>query len=225
MIKRDLRGCKPPDYCGSVYVRLSDQTIKSADFCIFDPTLARGKADINAAVQNACPTLVWEVGMSESARKLGRDCARWSGATEGRVRVAIGMKVFSSKVNTDPPKRIVDRIDLTKWTIRKFTENDKKVTRDQCGKLRWLDGKEDTGKTVPLAKRYKFSVDYDTYILTWKVGRARTTVSSPSTWASFEGDLPLFRFMIKRTQNPSPLEASRLRAMTSIGSANFENLT
>ena len=184
MIQRDIKGCKPPDYCGSAYVRLSDNTIKSADFCIFDLTLTRGKTNINVAVQNASPTLVWEVGMSESARRLGRDCARWSGATEGRVRVAIGTKVYSTRAHTDPPTRIVDRIDLTKWTIRKFTEKDETATRDQCGKLRRVDDKEDTGKAVPLAKRYKFSVDYDTYILTWKVGRVRTTVSSPSIWTS-----------------------------------------
>ena len=183
MIKRDTEGCKPPDYCGSVNVRLSDKTIKSADFCIFDPTLSRGPGtlDINTAVQDACPTLVWEVGMSESARKVGRDCARWAGATEGRVKVAMGTKVYSTKANTDPPSRIVNKIDITKWTIRKFKAKDKKVTRDECGKLRRTDEFiEDTGRNVPLAQRYKFSVDYGTYRSTWTVGRERVTVSSPS---------------------------------------------
>ena len=184
MIKRDTEGCKPPDYCGCVNVRLSDDTIKSADFAIFDPTLSRGRgtSDINAAVQDACPTLVWEVGMSESARKLGWDCARWAGATEGRVKVAIGTKVYSTKVNSDPPSRVVNRIDVTKWTIRKFKGRDKKVTRAQCGKLRRTDKfTEDTGKNVPLADRYKFSVDYGTYRSTWTVAREREMVSSPSS--------------------------------------------
>lgn len=195
MIKHDSAGCKTPDHGGSVNIRPLDGTIKSPDFCIFDPNLARGvgTSDINAAAKDACPTIIWEIGLSESARKLGRDCARFSRGSEGRVNLALGTKIYSEKSNkSDPPR------GQSKSTVRKFTEKDKKATPEQCGKLRRLDNKENKGKNVPLARRYLFSVNYGAFISTWKVGRKLTTVSFCKHLVRleiFEAALPLFRSM------------------------------
>lgn len=181
MLHRTRPGHPPPDYGGSSYVSLLDGTIKSPDFGIYDPRLRRqaGKADRNAAANDSCPTVVIEVALSESARKLGRDCGRWAGASEGKVNLTIGIKIYCNKTNTEEiTSRDVTKIVLSEWTVHNYTEDDKKTTLEQCRKLRRADDfKVDSGKGVPLAEEYLFSISYGNRIATWLVGRFATVAS------------------------------------------------
>lgn len=167
-----------PDHGGSVYVSLLDGSSKSADFCLFDPTLRRtgsGRLDLGSAHDDACPTVVWEVGLSESPRKLGRDCARWVGASEGRVNLAIGVHIRCKK-GTEDTTRIVSKITVTEWIVEKVYSNDKsEESKDSCNILRRTDRQVDA-QPAKLAGSYKFSTKIGK-IVTWKVRKFPTEVS------------------------------------------------
>lgn len=100
------------------------------------------------------------------ARKLGRDCARWVGVSEGKINLAIGVKFdFGPESKSPATNRTVKKITLSKWTVHKYIEGDSKPTKDECFKLRRAHGKADKGKKITLANRYLFSVEWDNGVI------------------------------------------------------------
>ncbi len=109
---------------GSADVHLYDRTTKSAGLSFYDPNMIpredEDEHDLNAAFMNSCPTLVFEIALSQDARRLGSDCARWIGASKGAVKMAIATSIQNSSADDD----IMETIKLSVWTLREFIEND-----------------------------------------------------------------------------------------------------
>ena len=176
--RRPVSHLPPAEAWGSADVHLYDRTTKSPGLSFYDPNMIpredKGEPDLNAAFMNSCPTLVFEIALSQDARRLGSDCARWIGASKGAVKMAIATFIQNALADDD----ILETIKLSVWTLREFIENDETTEEQLCGFLRRTDGHSDEDDVSPLVDEYFFSLrESEHKISTWRVGRTEAEVS------------------------------------------------
>lgn len=175
---RPVPHLSPIKCCGAADVNLDDETTKHPDLSYYDrnvPPIPYGP-DIEAYI-SSFPTMVLEVAFSQDARKLGSDCARWTGASGGCTNMAIAIAIQNGLTDTS----VLESITVTVWTLRDFIANDKKTRKRECGFLRRIDGHSDEDLASPLASEYLFSIRVGKRgdIFTWRVGRTQETEVSP----------------------------------------------
>lgn len=176
--RRPIPGLQEISDWGSAEVKLQDGTTKSPDASHYDPNAPEEPPDSRfQGYRKGSPTVVWEIGLSERARKLGTDCARWVGASGGNTNMAIGIDIASGPAANS---RVMKAVTISVWTVRDFDSTDKETKVDQCGFLRRTDNKDDNDPTSPLADEYLFSLKWDDEVVTWRVGRETTKVSGVS---------------------------------------------
>ena len=98
-----------------------------------------GKGDLTAY-----PTVVIEVGYSESKWDLAEDCARWIVASLARVRLAIGIDIKYSFIKDQNDATVVGSRSLISifcytWEIEEISEHDELPTGEQVDVLKRAD--------------------------------------------------------------------------------------
>lgn len=187
----------PPAYQGGCSeVMLSDGTIKAPDQSIYDPRWLPGEGDDDDDDGPTYPTLVWEVGYSESAKQLSIDCARWILTSFSNTMTAYGIDIESFGPTRRGVRGPLSKITVNKWTLRDFIAKDKNATDDQCGKFRRLDKfDDDSDHVVPLALEYVYSLRMSKWRIStwWAINK--DTVVSPFEYVDFEPISQPFRFI------------------------------
>lgn len=174
---RDDSDSPPADEAGTASIQLTDGTSKSADFIWLDPHFVKadqqGKSRLDSASKNSYPTVVLEVGLSETAQKLSMDCARWILCTLGKTRLALGMKI-----DAGPTNRELKAISVREWTLCGHIDDDPdsrsfdrilRPTEDDTFKSESEHGEETA---------YTFTLDMGKQVSTWKTRSTLTKVSS-----------------------------------------------
>jgi len=132
---------------GTAYTKLNGGG-KCPDFSFYsndDPDVenrffpVNGKGDLTAY-----PTVVIEVGYSESKWDLAEDCARWIVASLARVRLAIGIDIKYSFIKDQNDATVVGSRSLISifcytWEIEEITEHDELPTGEQVDVLKRAD--------------------------------------------------------------------------------------
>lgn len=96
--------------CGTADVALTSGH-KSPDFSLYEvKDTDRGKRGADR-VNNTTPTVVWEVGYSEGAKKLGLDAARHICLTRGLVQLVITIDISHEGKRVDGSRRLKE----VKW--------------------------------------------------------------------------------------------------------------
>lgn len=165
--RQDSAHIGPAELGGSPTMCLKDGTTKTPDHCLFDPRIQRTTTSrtlpLHLTSQNAYPTIVIEVAFSETAKKLGLDCARWIGTTNCLVHLALGIDITAKTVKKTG-ERILEAITVSEWTVTNLIRNDP-GSRDKCGIFRRTDRINDDDVGIndrkKLAKKYLYSTEMD----------------------------------------------------------------
>lgn len=171
---------------GSANVKLKDGTVKSPDTSFYDNTPPRDskKESVkNMAAIQSNPTMVWEIAMSQSEKKLCRDCGRFIAASGGLVKSAFGLSAECGRANEN---RLLKKIAVWMWGIKDFyfTPNPtpQQLEDANCGVVRRLadDGftEQDDEEEVKPAKYFIFSSYDGEKISNWKAVGREEVVSS-----------------------------------------------
>lgn len=161
-------------------VTLEDGTVKNPDCSYYDPnkSVVIAKFAVEQCRQS-CPTVVFEIAYSETALKLGTDCARWVGASGGNVNLAGAIDIACGPVNIETgnfeDNRPIESIKVSLWTLHNFIRHDRVIQSKYRGYLRLLDR-----DNIPLPFKYQFSTNIGGKSYTWIVTRTETEVSSLS---------------------------------------------
>ncbi|KJA23052.1 hypothetical protein HYPSUDRAFT_54496 [Hypholoma sublateritium FD-334 SS-4] len=129
---------------GSANIQLQDGTYKSPDVSFFDETPApedgrKKESEKDMAAIQSHPTMIWEIGMSQSAKKLARACAQYIVTSGSMVNTAMGLCVSCGKASE---RRLLKKITVSIWRLQNhnFTENPTPQDLEKCGFVSSYDG-------------------------------------------------------------------------------------
>lgn len=114
---------------GTADVKLKDGTHKSPDASYYDltPPLADGPEETpeQMASIESNPTMVLEIAVSESAKKLARDCARYIIASGGMINTALGAWI---ECGSEAEGRELKKVVITLWRLLPSTPRSPPLT-------------------------------------------------------------------------------------------------
>lgn len=169
--RRPVTQLKSPDALegGSGTCNLEDGSRKSPDYSYYDPN---GAAHRTRDYEGAFPTVVFEVGFTEKSRKLGRDCARWLGASGGVVNLGIAIDIDAGT----PEARILDTVSVTLWRCVSYVSSTTCPVNTILGSIQRFDRLPDKSPSQ-LSYKYTFSKKFGKRYMTWTIVGAPTKVS------------------------------------------------
>lgn len=170
---------------GTADVKLKDGTHKSPDASFYDLTPApEGSKETQEEEANiqSNPPMVWEVAVSESPKKLAKDCARYLAASGGMINFALGTWF---DCGSREEERELKKVVIWRWQrSNKFDKIENPTAEDfrnaKCGVMQRLgpDGKKEDDKLAKTpGSSFSFSAFDGKDILTWTAMGRSTTVS------------------------------------------------
>jgi len=161
-IVEELSKNRPSDvrFGGTTYTKLNNSG-KSPDLGIYaddDPNHVKHFRGVDGNKETVSyPTVVIEVGYSESMRDLAEDCGRWIPCSLGRVCLAIGINIkytFEKDSNgeTVPESWKLTSIYCYTWDMEKIDQVSVLPGGEEIDVLRRADG----GHRGPASKYYSF---------------------------------------------------------------------
>ena len=103
---------------------MADNSTKSPDFSIIDKAFSLNHPN---SILAGIPTVVWEVGYSETKAKLANDCGRWLTLCDGGVQLANAIDISYASKDKDPQ---VATLAWTFWELEVEFPDD--VSSVQC---------------------------------------------------------------------------------------------
>ncbi|KJA20182.1 hypothetical protein HYPSUDRAFT_832726 [Hypholoma sublateritium FD-334 SS-4] len=196
---------------GTADVKLKDGTHKSPDASYYDLTPApegSRETEEQAASIESNPTMAFEIGVSESAKKLAKDCARYVVASGGMINAALGAWI---DCGSEAEGRVLKKVVVALWRLSGFESTDPtpdtlmEASRCEVKRIGRNGKQEDDRRAKSPGERFSFSSYDGKKILTWTASCTPELIYCKETgFKKTEGHISIYNYDMFQVTRQAP---------------------